>query len=118
MAHILVKKNLRIVDLTYINNSISPFEAKLNKKIEIKDILKAFANDLSKPINPNRSKLDYLPTQYICELIKNYGYEGIKFKSSLGDGNNIVLFNSKGIRIDKVDLVRVKNISYEYEDLS
>lgn len=39
---------------------------------------------------------DYYATQYICEYIKNMGYDGIGFKSSLNpSGKNIVLFDTQ-----------------------
>lgn len=62
------------------------------------------------------SEIDYIPTQYICELIKVKGFDGIKFKSSLGKGNHILLFTSKNVRIQKVKLARVKDIIYEFEE--
>ncbi|WP_028330794.1 RES family NAD+ phosphorylase [Brachyspira alvinipulli] len=40
--------------------------------------------------------IDYIPTQYIAELLKNLGFDGIRFGSSLNKGGiNITLFNHK-----------------------
>lgn len=40
--------------------------------------------------------LDYIPMQFICEYIKQLGFDGIRYNSSLlQDGKNIVLFNTK-----------------------
>ena len=37
--------------------------------------------------------LNYL-TQFLCEYIKRFGYDGIKFKSSVSaTGNNVLLFD-------------------------
>ena len=39
---------------------------------------------------------DYYPTQYLCEFIRNLGFEGIRYYSSLDDkSKDIVLFNTK-----------------------
>ncbi|WP_141694285.1 RES family NAD+ phosphorylase [Desulfosporosinus sp. BG] len=119
VAKIAITKDLEIFDLTNKFEIISPFFtmfSSLRKEIEVISILNAFANDLSKPVNPNISAIDYIPTQYICELIKVVGFEGIKFKSSLGNGNNIIFFTDENVRIREVKLVQVKNISYESDE--
>ena len=44
---------------------------------------------------PNKGNvIDYIPTQYISELLKNIGFDGIRFNSSLNkNGINITIFN-------------------------
>lgn len=118
VAEIKVKENLLIVDLTDIIELDSPFRPykTLTKDIEAIKILQAFSRDLSKPINPNESIIEYIPTQYICELIKSKGYDGIKFRSSLSDGNNVVLFNMDKVVINDVKIYQVKQITYDYEE--
>ncbi len=38
----------------------------------------------------------YLPTQFLCELIKQMGFDGLRFRSSLKNGGiNLVLFDDK-----------------------
>ena len=37
----------------------------------------------SKPIANDDDVLDYIPTQFIAEYVKNLGYDGIAFRSSL-----------------------------------
>ena len=50
--------------------------------------------DSSKPVLPNRTHLDYIPTQFICEFFKTVcGFHGLVFNSSFGNGKNIVLFD-------------------------
>ena len=61
----------------------------------------------SKPVKSGDDTLDYIPTQYISEYVKNLNYDGIVYRSSLTpelddsdhdsdaeiDGYNIVVFN-------------------------
>lgn len=66
-------------------------------------LLELFAKDLAKTVVPERSHLEYIPTQFLCEFfksieIKSTGhpepeYDGIIFSSSFGNGDNIVLFD-------------------------
>jgi hypothetical protein len=57
---------------------------------------------LSKPVLPHKKDLEYLPTQYLCELIKDTNFDGIAFKSSLGKGDNYVIFNDSLLTGSKV----------------
>jgi len=88
VAEIRIIKSLCLFDFT---STIQDINGKyLNEKI----ILNAINDKMSKPNYGN--EMDYLPTQYICEMLKNkYNFDGIRFKSSLVEnGNNIVLFNT------------------------
>ena len=59
----------------------------------------------------------YLPTQYLGELIKQMGFDGLRFKSSLKNGGvNIVLFDDKKCKAYRSDLIKVGDIELKYED--
>lgn len=48
------------------------------------------------------SEYDYYATQYICEYIRELGFDGIRFKSSLNpEGMNIVLFDTNEDEVTK-----------------
>jgi|SRR5690625_680043 len=94
----------------------SPFD--LNPQDDpnlINNLLLFLSNKLSEPISPNNAEIDYLPTQYLVELIKSFKYDGIIFKSNLGTGNNIVLFDDRKVLIDNISEFRVKDIDYTIE---
>ena len=58
----------------------------------------------------------YLPTQYLGELIKQMGFDGLRFKSSLKNGGvNIVLFDDKKCKAYRSDLIKVGDIELKYE---
>lgn len=67
-------------------------------------------------MSKEESDIGYLPTQAIAEYIKNNGYDGIKYSSSISkDGYNIAVFNSsnmRGLEISKV--VIVSGVIYSY----
>lgn len=91
------KKTAKLIDLRKPQLSISPFELDDNGlELLFKDhmpFLKHLSLSLSIPVLPHKKELEYLPTQYLCELIKDKGFEGIVFKSSLGSGDNYVIFD-------------------------
>lgn len=60
------------------------------------DLLERFSLELSKPVLPDKSHIEYIPTQYMCEFVKSVAnYDGIVFNSSFGQGRNYVIFNSE-----------------------
>lgn len=70
--------------------------------------------------------LHYLPTQFLSEIIKEMGFDGIRFRSSLKqDGVNVVLFSDKNCKVINSEVVDVMSINlnvvlselYEMEDM-
>ena len=58
----------------------------------------------------------YLPTQYIGEIIKQMGFDGLRFKSSLKNGGiNVVLFDDKKCKAVSSDITRVSEIELKYD---
>ncbi|WP_176344855.1 RES domain-containing protein [Priestia aryabhattai] len=113
VAHIRPKKKLKLVGL--FRATISPFEFESPYEIlEIDKILSSFIQELSTPVDPAKSEIEYVPTQYITELIKSKRYDGILFDSAMGPGNNLVLFDENDVEIKAIDTILVNNIIYNY----
>ena len=73
--------------------------------IKKKLLLNSISKDMSRPLTRYDSELEYVPTQYICELSKLHKANGICFESSLKkDGLNYVLFDE-----NDADCIDVKN---------
>ena len=59
----------------------------------------------------------YIPTQYLGELIKQMGFDGVRFKSSLKKGgNNIVLFDDKKCKPISSDIIKVDDIELKFDN--
>lgn len=84
IATIKILKDLRLFDLCY-----SEPEDEMGKSFDLSIISGRFST-------PNLGGEDnYYATQYLCEFIKELGFDGIRFYSSLNqDGKNIVLFDT------------------------
>jgi hypothetical protein len=75
--------------------------------------------ELSKPRRRSDSELDYLPTQYLSELIKSMGFDGIEFKSSLySEGINVAIFNPDKFKCLEVGVYDITDIKLDSEKLS
>lgn len=76
------------------------------------NLLQQFSEELSKPVLPEKSHLDYIPTQFICEYLRSLDiYDGIIFKSSYGTGRNIVLFSEEKVNIQEPSSHRVRSVN-------
>lgn len=119
VAQFTAQKNLKLVDLTdpKVKTSVLKFEEnEIETVLKQLSLLELFSKDLSKPVLPEKSHLEYVPTQYVCEYFKTIaGFDGIKFASSLGRGNNLVLFDEEGF--EKTDPVAytITNTSLDFE---
>lgn len=59
----------------------------------------------------------YLPTQYLGEQIKQMGFDGLRFRSSLKKGGvNIVLFDDKKVKPIRSDIIKVTDIELKYDN--
>jgi RES domain-containing protein len=54
-----------------------------------RDIDRAF----SEPVTASDDRADYAATQLIAELFRRNGFDGIAYRSALGEGHNIALFD-------------------------
>ncbi len=60
---------------------------------------------------PTNNSDDYIPTQIIAEYIKNLGYDGIRFNSSLHSGGvNLTIFNYEKCEAISSQDFRIENI--------
>jgi RES domain-containing protein len=96
VAKFRTNKDLRIVDcsidyvpLCYYLEEPAPDE---REKAVWSAINEAFSN----PVDRSDDTADYAPTQILAETFRKQGYDGIKYKSSLGQGMNLALFNVEG----------------------
>jgi len=94
--------NLELADLREPKRIISPFllndEAEFELIYKNMPFLTLLGNELSKPIIPREATLEYLSSQYLCELIKHIGFDGIIYKSSISQGINYVIFKDKKLK--------------------
>jgi hypothetical protein len=77
-------------------------------------INKAFAE----PITPTDDVADYVSTQVLAELFKSKGLDGIGYRSSLGDGYNIALFDINSAEIINCFLYVVDGIKFNFSEIA
>ncbi|MPS66821.1 MAG: hypothetical protein DI622_11420 [Chryseobacterium sp.] len=110
----IVDKDLKIFDLSEVQ-FLNYFES--DKKIKEFKILNTFTELLQKVIPPSKRD-EYNITQLIADCIRKLDFAGILFPSSVGNGDNLVIFNPKDMSFDSKGskAVIVNKISYEYSN--
>ena len=114
VAKFKLKKNLKLYDFTKSyqieHDNCSNTE---NSDVDV-SLFQVIGDKFSVPQKGGWE--EYLPTQFIVEKIKNMGFDGIRFKSSLkNEGVNIVLFNPENCEAVSSKLVRVQNNELKIE---
>lgn len=118
IAQFKLLRNVRLINCTSEDKgAIIYFKEPEPKKREIavwRDIDKAF----SRPVTSNETNADYVSTQIIAELFKNNGFDGIAYRSSLGKGHNVVLFDLNAADLINCALHETKEISFNFSQVS
>lgn len=117
-----LKRDIEIIDLANLDK-ISPFIAS-DKGIDFTqhainiEHLKMISQEIAKPLRRHDSTLDYLPTQYVSDYIKNQGFDGIEYISTMcSDGFNLAVFDETLFKCTKTTVYDIKSLSYSYDQI-
>lgn len=96
-ASFVVKTDLQIVDLS--DNKYYAADSIFNPEYDhdnrwINGFWKNFVREISLPVSADKKdhSYEYAATQLVAEFFRKKGYDGVCFKSSVGDGKNYVFF--------------------------
>lgn len=109
-------KDINVIDFKKIDY-LSPFLDGMNTiKFGINNfILKRIGEEISRPLGGDKRELEYLPTQYIVDYIKSIGeWQGIEYKSTLGRGYNLAIFNENLFKCVDVEVKQIGTLNYSY----
>lgn len=124
-------EDIIVVDFRKINK-ISPFTFALNglDLIEYalnKPYLNKINDEMGKSVRKSDSKLDYIPTQYICDFIKSISLDienlpskfmGIEYNSTLcNDGYNLAIFEPKSFECKETKIYQVQSLKYNTNEI-
>ena len=76
------------------------------------DIDRAFA----RPVTPSDDVADYVPTQILAELFTANGFDGVAYRSALGPGHNVALFDVGAAEILNCFVWEAKCVSLEFAE--
>lgn len=108
--------SIRAVDLRNPRRHVSPFflsdmESIGQLRVDL-PLLERLGSELTRPVLPRGAAYEYIPTQYLCEFIKNCGFEGVVYRSSVSpDGINLALFDPQAAAGGNVTRFSVDRVS-------
>jgi RES domain-containing protein len=108
----LLKKDALIFDLTesqFLNFYITDEKLDGFKKLNT-------LTELLQKVIPPSERQSYNITQLVSDCIRKLKFDGILFPSSVGQGNNLVLFNPANMEytFDEAEVVEVREVNYKY----
>lgn len=110
-------KELKIVDFSVHQGKFNFHFQEPDDDKKIESVWTDLDNAFSLPLTNDNFNSDYVPTQIIAEFIKSLGYDGIAYKSSLGTGHNITLFDVDSADIQDCSIYNVKKINYTFQSI-
>lgn len=115
-----LEENLKVVNLS--SNTYDVFVLAESETLEEVMMHRSFTDklekELSRPRRKSDSELDYLPTQYLSELIKSMGFDGIEYQSSLYSGGyNIAIFNPEKFKCVESKVYEIESTHLGYMEV-
>lgn len=111
-------RDLKVIDFSLEEGTTQyPFFFFSEPSVEqrVKAVWAAIDIAFSQPTTASDSRSDYAPTQIISEFIKSKGYDGIAYKSSLGKGHNIALFDLDAADIIQCNICEVSKVKFDFK---
>jgi hypothetical protein len=83
-----------------------------------KAVWAAIDHAFSEPVNVDDSTADYSPTQVLAEAFRADGCDGVVYKSLLGKGYNIALFDIASADLVNCFLYEPKTITFTFDEVA
>jgi hypothetical protein len=119
VADFMTPTSLKLVDLRTPRKMVSPFVLAdaddIGRMRNDLPFLERLGNELTRPVIPQVAAIDYTPSQYLCEFIKKCGYQGVIYRSSMGAGMNLALFDPSVATCGTIAQYRVVRVAVQVE---
>ncbi|MBN1547911.1 MAG: RES family NAD+ phosphorylase [Syntrophaceae bacterium] len=109
------KKDMMLVDCSVHHDRTPLYIEEPNPEEREHAVWSHIDKAFSKPMTSNDRMADYVPTQIIAELFKCNGFDGLVYKSMLGEGYNVVLFDVEAAELVNCNLFELENISFSFQ---
>lgn len=116
VAECALRKSLRLIDFSDSRRLAlgSPFgHVDLDAELDLAATLHVVGEKMAEPMGPETREIDYVPTQYVADVIQAAGYDGVMYGSALAEGGrNVVVFDPDKVEVQSTYLVRVSKVQY------
>jgi hypothetical protein len=80
-------------------------------------VWRQIGREFSKPVSHDPGIAEYAPTQVLAEHFRNLHYDGVVYKSKLGSGFNVAVFDLDALDVVDVRLYPLKAVRYEIGEI-
>ncbi len=119
-AQFQIQRNLRVIDCYSVPQHYSYAMCFFNppvSQVEITNAVWSMIHEaFTKPLTNADEASDYVPTQILAEYFKSEGFDGVCFKSSMGQGYNFVIFNLDDAELRSCTVMETKSIAYSFSE--
>lgn len=119
-AQFQIQRHLSVVDCYSVPQHYSHIQCLFKPPIsqeEIGNAVWSMINEaFTKPVTNADEASDYIPTQILAEFFRSEGFDGVCFKSSLGQGYNYILFSLTDAELVNCTVMEAKSVSYSFEE--
>ena len=117
LAQLKITKDLEVIDCSLNHASNFTFYAEEPSDDQKEKAVWAMIDRaFSTPVVSNDSTADYVPTQIISEMFKSKGIDGIVYKSMLGDGFNVVAFDTASAVLLSCFLYEARSVKFDFQE--
>jgi len=114
VAQFKLGREVRIVECTTDDHRLMAYGSEPDPKERERAVWYDIDRAFSQPINPVDDTADYAPTQVLAEFFRENGFDGIAYRSSLGEGHNLALFDINVAALVNCQLVRIDSIKFDF----
>lgn len=120
VAQFKIQRNLKLVDCYSVAQQFGNIQLIFSPPTTQEGIGNAIwwqiNQAFSRPVSRGDTSSDYIPTQILVEFFRHHGFDGVCFKSGLGEGHNFVLFDLASAELLNCGVYGVNAVKYEFEE--
>ena len=114
VAELKATRNMQFVDCGNTRPFVAPYNSSDESAFE-RYRWNLIGEAFSRPVSPETIDVEHVPTQMLAEAFRMKGFDGIQYKSHLGEGMNVVVFDLNALKLGKRELWKAKRVSYDLE---
>lgn len=88
-----------------------------NSTVREKAVWAYIDHAFSEPVTQDESSAGYAPTQILAEAFRSHGYDGVVYKSLLGKGFNVALFDINAADLVNCFLYEAKSVTFRFDEV-
>jgi len=112
LALLQTNRELKLLNCTSPRNSVVFFLEEPGPEERERSVWSDIDRAFSTPITATDQTADYVPTQILAEFFRSKGLDGVAYRSSVGHGHNLAIFDVSAADVTTGFLYEVKDIQF------